>query len=190
MFRFLATVLLMLVIPITTSSAVENTGPTDWSTTFRDDLEAARRIILESHPGPVDVLNPGFGDWLETGFEQQMALAESVDSADAYVYEKQGGNNYGSDTQIFLHGTPGFVRRGLLRFDTSKLPPEAVVTAATLQLYMESAFSISGSPTVTAYPMTEPWWESAVTHDTSDGTTPWNWVDNHDTARPGGSVSP
>ena len=86
MFRFLMAALLMLVIPITTSLAAEDTEPTDWSTTFRDDLVSARRIILESHPGPVDVLNPGFGDWLETGFEQQMALAESVDTADEYVY--------------------------------------------------------------------------------------------------------
>jgi hypothetical protein len=76
----------MLVIPITTSLAAEDTETTDWSTTFRDDLEAARRIILESHPGPVDALNPGFGDWLEIGFEQQRALAESVDTADEYVY--------------------------------------------------------------------------------------------------------
>jgi hypothetical protein len=61
-------------------------GSTDWATTFRDDLLAARRIILESHPGPVDTLNPGFGEWLDAGFEQQMALVEFVDTADAYVY--------------------------------------------------------------------------------------------------------
>jgi hypothetical protein len=84
--RFLTAVLLMLVIPITTSLAAEDTEPRDWPTTFRDDLEAARRIILESHPGPVDALNPGFGEWLETGFEQQMGLVESIDDADAYVY--------------------------------------------------------------------------------------------------------
>jgi hypothetical protein len=66
-------------------SAAED-QPTDWATTFRDDLLAVRRIILENHPGPVDALNPGFGKWLDTGFEQQMALVESVDTADAYVY--------------------------------------------------------------------------------------------------------
>lgn len=59
---------------------------TDWATTFRDDLEASRRIILENHPGPVDAVNPGFRDWLQTGFELQMALADSVDTADEYVY--------------------------------------------------------------------------------------------------------
>jgi hypothetical protein len=62
---------------------------TDWETAFRDDLQAARRIILESHPGPVDALNPGFGNWLDTGFDQQIALAESIDTADAYVYAMQ-----------------------------------------------------------------------------------------------------
>lgn len=53
---------------------------------FRDDLQAARRIILENHPGPVDALNPGFGKCLNAGFEQQMALVESIDTADAYLY--------------------------------------------------------------------------------------------------------
>jgi hypothetical protein len=61
----------------------------DWPTIFRDDLLAARRIILESHPGPVDALNPGFGEWLSAGFDRQMALVESIDTADAYVYAMQ-----------------------------------------------------------------------------------------------------
>jgi hypothetical protein len=66
-----------------------NKDSTDWATTFQDDMQAARRIILESHPGPVDVLNAGFADWLDTGFEQQMALAESIDTAAEYVYAMQ-----------------------------------------------------------------------------------------------------
>ena len=86
MFRFLTAVLLMLAIPSSASVADENEEPTNWATTFRDDLAAAQRIILESHPGPVDALNPGFGDWLEAGFEQQLALAGSIDTADEYVY--------------------------------------------------------------------------------------------------------
>jgi hypothetical protein len=84
----------MLMLAITGTASVAGTdaqssadeGSTDWATTFRDDIQAARRIILESHPGPVDALNPGFRDWLDTGFEQQMALAESIDTADKYVY--------------------------------------------------------------------------------------------------------
>jgi hypothetical protein len=84
----------MLILALTSTASVSaadthtatKKGSRDWATTFRDDLQAARRIILESHPGPVDTLNPGFGDWLDTGFEQQMALAESIDTADAYVY--------------------------------------------------------------------------------------------------------
>ena len=90
MSRLWITIILVLVIadPVPASdTGGESAGePTNWSSTFRDDLQAARRIILESHPGPVDTLNPGFGDWLDIGFEQQMALAESVDTADEYVY--------------------------------------------------------------------------------------------------------
>ncbi len=92
MFRFLIAIMLMLAIycaePVSAAddhSATEKKS-TDWTTTFRDDLRAARRIILENHPGPVDDLNPGFGEWLDAGFEQQMALVESIDTADEYVY--------------------------------------------------------------------------------------------------------
>jgi hypothetical protein len=88
----LIAIVLMLVIAGTEpASAADDQSAdkeesADWSTTFQDDLHAVRRIILENHPGPVDALNPGFGKWLDTGFEQQMALVESVGSADAYVY--------------------------------------------------------------------------------------------------------
>jgi hypothetical protein len=94
-FRFLITILLMLVITGTTLRAAADVQPadddvaTDWAAKFRDDMRAARRVILESHPGPVDALNPGFGDWLEKGFEQQIALADSIDTADEYVYAIQ-----------------------------------------------------------------------------------------------------
>ena len=95
MFRFLIAIMLILAITSTASiSAADDQAATseeaiDWVSTFREDLQAARRIILESHPGPVDSLNPKFGEWLEAGFEQQMALTESIDSADAYVYAMQ-----------------------------------------------------------------------------------------------------
>jgi len=94
-FRFRIANVLMVVV--TSTALVATAGAqsaadgesTDWATTFREDLQAARRIILESHPGPVDTLNPGFGKWLDAGFEQQMALAKSIDTADEYVYAMQ-----------------------------------------------------------------------------------------------------
>ena len=95
MFRILIAIILIPVIASTVpvsaadGKSVTKEASTDWATTFRNDLQAARRIILESHPGPVDALNPGFGEWLTAGFEQQIALAESVVSADAYVYAMQ-----------------------------------------------------------------------------------------------------
>jgi hypothetical protein len=94
-FRFLIASILVLATTCTAPVAAADAQSaahkelTGWGTIFRDDLQAARRIILESHPGPVDALNPGFGKWLDTGFDQQMALAESIDTADAYVYAMQ-----------------------------------------------------------------------------------------------------
>jgi hypothetical protein len=86
--------MLTLVIASTFAAAADtqsavNKESEDWATTFQEDMQAARRIILESHPGPVDALNPGFGEWLDAGFEQQMALTESIDTADEYVYAMQ-----------------------------------------------------------------------------------------------------
>ena len=92
MFRCLIVIILMLAITGTTAISTANgqtaarDGSTDWAATFRDDLQAARRVILENHPGPVDTVNPGFVDWLDTGYKQQMALAESISTADEYVY--------------------------------------------------------------------------------------------------------
>ena len=91
MFRFLKAITLMVVITSTLVAAIDTQSadskePGDWATNFRNDIRATRRIILESHPGPVDTLNPGFGDWLDKGFEQQMALAESIDTANEYMY--------------------------------------------------------------------------------------------------------
>jgi hypothetical protein len=63
-----------------------NNESTDWASSFEVDMQAVRRIILESHPGPVDALNPGFNDWLDAGFEQQMALAETIRTPEEYVY--------------------------------------------------------------------------------------------------------
>lgn len=84
--RYSMTTILMLAACSTVTTASADEAKTDWAATFRDDLQTARRIILESHPGPVDTLNPGFGEWLHSGFEQQMALADSIDTADEYVY--------------------------------------------------------------------------------------------------------
>ena len=92
MFRCLVAIILILAVSSAASVAAADVKSaaidesTDWSTTFQGDMQAARRVILESHPGPVDALNPKFGDWLDSGFEQQMALAESIDTADEYVY--------------------------------------------------------------------------------------------------------
>ena len=48
----------------------------------RDDLEAAHAAIVSSHPGVIDVSNPGFNDWVESGYRQAQALVPQVVSYD------------------------------------------------------------------------------------------------------------
>jgi hypothetical protein len=71
------------------AAAADQVENRDWPAVFREDLAAIRQIIYTDHPGPVDVLNPDFVEWLDAGFEQQLLLADRVDSADAYVYALQ-----------------------------------------------------------------------------------------------------
>ncbi|HYC97328.1 hypothetical protein [Brevundimonas sp.] len=42
-------------------------APADWGQALREDAQAFHDAIAASHPGPVDVENPGFGALLEGG---------------------------------------------------------------------------------------------------------------------------
>jgi hypothetical protein len=56
-----------------------------WAQLAEQDVRAMHRIILESHPGPVDRENPGFSKWLEGGYREALARARRARSHGAYV---------------------------------------------------------------------------------------------------------
>jgi len=47
----------------------------DWAELTRADLDQVYREAKESHPGAVDEQNPGFNDWLETGYQKALESA-------------------------------------------------------------------------------------------------------------------
>lgn len=60
-------------------------APADWGEALREDAQAFHDLIADSHPGPVDPENPGFGALLESGLRTALARAETADSyADWY----------------------------------------------------------------------------------------------------------
>lgn len=60
-------------------------APADWGQALREDAQAFHDLIADSHPGPVDVENPGFDALLENGLRTALARADTADSyADWY----------------------------------------------------------------------------------------------------------
>jgi Peptidase family S41 len=60
-------------------------GETDWSRIYLEDLEVARRVITEDHPGPVDSKNPEFRRALESAYEEAKSAAPQVKSFTSYA---------------------------------------------------------------------------------------------------------
>jgi hypothetical protein len=55
---------------------------TQWQAMARADLEAARDKIREAHPGILDLQNPQFNDWVESGYQEAIGLVPHVMSYD------------------------------------------------------------------------------------------------------------
>lgn len=56
-----------------------------WVQLTKGDLAAMHELLLENHPGPVDPLNPDYRNWLEGGYQQALAKADSVYSLDGLM---------------------------------------------------------------------------------------------------------
>jgi len=85
-------------------------------------------------------------------------------SQDAFISSGTPGTNYGSNVALWAGsgtGGGGGEKRSLLKFDVASIPSNAVVTAATLQLYVTSG--LSNPVTVSTYKITASWLEGTVT---------------------------
>ena len=57
----------------------------EWQAAARADIEAVHKLILSSHPGSIDELNPGFKDWTERGYREALQQVPRVDSYDSMM---------------------------------------------------------------------------------------------------------
>ena len=77
-------------------------------------------------------------------------------TGDTYVDSVNTGSNYGSAANIVVSPTT----EGLIQFDLSSIPASAVVTRATLVLYVSK---VTAAGTVSILPVTSSWSEGSVT---------------------------
>lgn len=82
--RFRAVLIGLALLGSSTLSA-ETIQEPDWSRVFLNDLEAARQLIADNHPGPVDDENPEFRRALVSAHEEAKSAALQVKSGSDYA---------------------------------------------------------------------------------------------------------
>ena len=80
---------------------------------------------------------------------------------DSYIKQEKQDEKRGTDSELRVKGETNKLERALLRFDLSSLPADAIVSSATLSLYVKSASG--GALTVNAHGVTRAWNEAEVT---------------------------
>ncbi|MDQ8028589.1 MAG: S41 family peptidase [Brevundimonas sp.] len=88
-------------------------APRDWSATLREDVTTLHAVVMDSHPGPHDALNPEFRAKAETGLATALQRAETAGDSGgwwwalrAYVASFDDGH-----VQIGLYDSNGFPTR-------------------------------------------------------------------------------
>ncbi len=143
---------------------------------FRSDTRARRRLPLVVGGALTFVLTAGAALAASVGVSSTTLTAVrypasispttctlTAANADSWVNEASTGTNYGTATNLDVRSSFLGDRRTLVRFDLSPcgMPANALVTAASLRLYLYSA--PSQSRTYVAHRVTSAWTESGVT---------------------------
>ena len=81
--------ILFLVAPAARAQESEISAPADWGAALAEDARAFHDVIADSHPGPVDVENPGFTAHLEAGLDRALDRARTADSYEHWYFALQ-----------------------------------------------------------------------------------------------------
>lgn len=117
---------------------------------------SAKRIGTRENPGQEPVLTVEF----EVPKPVESLTVKLPPSADTYLFEQKPDNNFGAATQLRVGTTAQSKRaRALLRFDLqSVLPPNAVITNASLSITLTKAPGNGGTPSrLELHSMVRPW---------------------------------
>ncbi|MFZ1752489.1 MAG: SdrD B-like domain-containing protein [Caldilineaceae bacterium] len=114
-------------------------------------------IVLTVLPGQMSLAAPDAGTTCIT--LQPNASA----GKDAFINQDKDNENKGSDSSLIVKTESGKLQRALLQFDLSSIPSTALVSSATLSLYVYDVKD--GDATIHAHQVTRSWSESSVTWD-------------------------
>ncbi|MDQ1301130.1 MAG: hypothetical protein QG637_1051, partial [Chloroflexota bacterium] len=93
---------------------------------------------------------------------------------DAYIKKEKPDERRGTDTELRVKGEANKLKRALLKFDLSSLPTDAIVSSATLSLYVKGASG--GALTINAHRVTPSWNEAQVTWKARDKAASQLWA--------------
>lgn len=99
-----ATTMLVAVLLGTSATVVP---PIDWPDVLQKDLDAADAAMRGSHPGAVDLRNPGFGAQLDEALALARSRKDRVSSYQGYWWAMKGYAASFNDGHVSLNALPG-----------------------------------------------------------------------------------
>ena len=82
-------------------------APIDWPDTLLKDLDAADAALRGSHPGAVDLRNPGFGAQLDEAQALARSRANRVTNYQGYWWAMKGYAAFFNDGHVSLNALAG-----------------------------------------------------------------------------------
>ncbi|MGQ9715542.1 MAG: DNRLRE domain-containing protein, partial [Anaerolineae bacterium] len=152
----------------------------EWATVDKHPSLTVRYYIPSATPTPtvtgtVPTPTPTPTGWTPTPTATVPPVPTSVvfrNAEDSYLYQDLPDTNYGTLWYLSLRGTGS--RRPILRFNLTAIPPNAIVTRATLRLRAtDTQDPPDRSTTARAYAVYRPWNELEVTWRAATASTNW-----------------
>jgi type II secretory pathway pseudopilin PulG len=110
-----------------------------------------------------------------------MLQPDAASGADTYIDDANPGTNWGAETRMRITNKSNSQKRGLLRFELAAIPPEALITSATLTLHLEGIGS-GNVADIYLHRVTRDWSPSLANWNSATAVTSWT--------SPGGDIDP
>ena len=97
-------------------------------------------------------------------------------SADSFLGKQNANTNYGTSGNISIRcGSANVARRGILKFDLTRIPTGSIILSANLSLYcyQKTGWLVGTNRTYTAHRVTSNWTETGCTWNNRIAATAW-----------------
>jgi hypothetical protein len=124
-----------------------------------------KEAINISYTGESGLLHKSIGSiisQIQGGLAYSSSTVQLNPSDDTYVYEFAPTSSFGTSAQIQVYPwEPSWTKRGLIKFEISGIPNNAIIKSAVLYLHESTTFG--STRTIGAYRITSSWDENSVT---------------------------